>query len=99
MLQFIVALNLIKCSYWPVDIGDGQAVQLAHHSEHGDGELVALVAKQVREVGADQDDAGGLVSVVLEDMIMGDIALRSGETDITWMYVSSMMPPRLCPAM
>ena len=49
----------------PVDIGDGQAVQLPHRGEDGDGELVALVSKQVRKVGAEQDDAVGEIPVIL----------------------------------
>ena len=49
----------------PVDVGEGHAVQLAHHGEHGDGEGVAGVSEQVGEVGAQQDDALGQVRVIL----------------------------------
>lgn len=49
----------------PVDIGDGQAVQLPYGGEDRDGVLVAFVSKQVRKVGAEQDDAVGEIPVIL----------------------------------
>ena len=49
----------------PEDVGEGHAVQLAHHGEHGDGEGVAGVSEQVGEVGAKQDDGGRTVRVGL----------------------------------
>ena len=54
----------------PVDVGDGQPVQLPHQGEHGHGEGVTLVPEQVREVGADQDDAGSLLRVILDSCLL-----------------------------
>ena len=56
----------------PVDVGDGHAVQLAHHGQHGHREGVALVTEKVGEVGAYQDDSGSFLSVILNNCYFGN---------------------------
>ena len=66
-LKLLINLRL----YRPVDVGDGQAVQLAHHGQHGHGEGVTLVTEEVGEVGAYQDDSGSFLSVILNNCYFG----------------------------
>ena len=49
----------------PVDVGDGQTVQLPHSGQHRHRELITLVSKEVWEVGTQQDDAIGQIPVIL----------------------------------
>ena len=49
-----------------VDKGEGHAVQLPHGSQDWHREGVVMVPKQVREVGAKQDDSCSFVRVVMD---------------------------------
>ena len=70
----------------PVDVGEGHAVQLAHHGEHGDGEGVAGVSEQVGKVGTQEDDGGrtvrvGLVVRTSVTILLSPLELEKGPSE------------------